>query len=198
MAHDWPVTMHSTCTSQSARRQLLGGVLICSYRRQHQQQHAPLLQSWPICARPSVLLQAYAVEACEAALPLLRGAGPLAGLKHAGPTSLIHQGSGVSVNSDYKLSPAEIEALKMAEDGNLPDLPGLVVAATMQYVPGIDTGLHAWHACEQLEQRSCSLKWPDCLLTDASEWFIGQFLIQSRTAVQSARHRHIHFGEHVS
>lgn len=97
-------------------------------------------QASPRCPAPAATLatatasepEAYAVEACEAALPLLRGAGPLAGLKHAGPTSLIHQGSGVSVNSDYKLSPAEIEALKMAEDGNLPDLPGLVVAATLQ------------------------------------------------------------------
>ena len=62
---------------------------------------------------------------------------PLLGLKGlvvsagASPHSLLHQGSGMSVNSDYKLTAADLEALKH-EDGGLESLPGLAAAAALQ------------------------------------------------------------------
>ncbi|KAK9808154.1 hypothetical protein WJX73_002646 [Symbiochloris irregularis] len=74
------------------------------------------------------------VPAPEASEPLTRSA-PLLGLKvltggPAGtPASLLNQGSGVSVNSDYKLTAADIEALKNCEDGALDSLPSLAAFA---------------------------------------------------------------------
>ena len=80
--------------------------------------------------------QGCAVDTCEG-MPPSAAAGLLSFKALAPvslpPNSLLHQGSGVSVNSDYKLSAADIEALKHAEDTNTPlDLPSLAAAALLQ------------------------------------------------------------------
>ena len=71
------------------------------------------------------------MEASEALPASTTRSAPLVGpFKALGnpPHGLLHQGSGVSVNSDYKLTAADLEALKVAEDCPL-DLPSLATAA---------------------------------------------------------------------
>lgn len=70
------------------------------------------------------IMQAHPVDGVDIKSISVPTVGPV-------PHGLLHQGSGVSVNSDYKLSLADLEAFKAAEDASM-DMPNLAASA-LQY-----------------------------------------------------------------